>query len=130
MAFSSFELVLSSASALVGQQDGLLVCNSNLYQLSPEVYFVDPFWATVTSNGLLYSTGPLSCLSVTLVHYGQTVGWIKMPLGVEVGLDSSNIVLDGDATPPQKGAQQPPTFRPMSIVVKRLDGSRCHLVQR
>jgi len=30
----------------------------------------------------------------------------------------------------QKWAQQPPTFRPMSVVAKRLDGSRCHLVRR
>ena len=30
---------------------------------------------------------------------------------------------------PKKGAQ-PPNFRPMSIVAKRLDGSRCHLVRR
>jgi len=28
----------------------------------------------------------LSCLSVTLVYCGQTVGWIKMKLGVQVGL--------------------------------------------
>ena len=26
------------------------------------------------------------CLSVTLVYCGQTVGWIKMKLGVQVGL--------------------------------------------
>jgi len=31
---------------------------------------------------------------------------------------------------PPKGAQQPsPFFRPMSIVVKRLDGSGCYLVR-
>jgi len=30
----------------------------------------------------------------------------------------------------QKGAQQPPNFRPMSVVAKRLDESRCHLVRR
>jgi len=31
-------------------------------------------------------------------------GWIKMPLGMEVGLSSGNIVLDGDPAPPrQKG---------------------------
>jgi len=29
---------------------------------------------------------------------------------------------------PQKGAQQTPAFRPMSIVAKRLDESRCHLL--
>jgi len=26
------------------------------------------------------------CLSVTLVYCGQTVGWIKVKLGMEVGL--------------------------------------------
>jgi len=29
---------------------------------------------------------------------------------------------------PQKGAKPLPNFRPISIVAKRLDGSRCHLV--
>jgi len=33
-------------------------------------------------------------------------------------------------SPPNKGAQQHPNFHPMSIVVKRLAGSRCHLVRR
>jgi len=33
-------------------------------------------------------------------------------------------------SPPQKGGTAPPNFRPMSIVAKRLDGSRCHLVRR
>jgi len=36
------------------------------------------------------------CLSVTLVYCGQTVEWIKMKLGVEVGLGPDHIVLDGD----------------------------------
>jgi len=49
-------------------------------------------------------------------------GWIKMPLGREVGLGPSDIVLDGDpGLPPKKGAE-PTNFRPMSIVAKRLDG--------
>jgi len=40
-------------------------------------------------------------------------GLIKMPLGVEVGLDPGNIVLDGDTAPlSQKGAQPPPIFGP------------------
>jgi len=43
-----------------------------------------------------------------------------MPLGTEVGLDQGHIVLDGDPAPPRKGAQQPLTFRYMSIVAKRL----------
>ena len=36
--------------------------------------------------------------------------WIKIPLDRKVGLDASNIVLDGDPAPsPQKGAE-PPQF--------------------
>jgi len=63
------------------------------------------------------------------VNCGQTAGWIKMPLGMEVDLDSGQIVLDGDpAPPPQKGTT--PNFRPISVVVEWLDGSRCHLVGR
>jgi len=38
----------------------------------------------------------LSVLDVTLVYCDQTVGWIKMPLGTEVGLGPGYIVLDGD----------------------------------
>ena len=35
---------------------------------------------------------------------GQTAVWIKMPLGREVGLSPSHIVLDGDPPPlPQRG---------------------------
>ena len=38
------------------------------------------------------------------VCYGQTAGWIKMPLSMEVGLGPGNIVLDGNsARPPQGG---------------------------
>jgi len=56
-------------------------------------------------------------------------GWIKMSLGREVGLIPSDIVLDGDPAPfPKRG--EAPSFRPMSIVAKWLDGSRCHLVGR
>jgi len=70
----------------------------------------------------------MSVLSVTLVYCGQTVGLIKMVLGMEVGLSPGHIGLDGDpAPPPQKGGT-PPNFRPICIVAKRLDASRCHLV--
>jgi len=55
------------------------------------------------------------------VYCGQTVGWITIALGTEVGLGPSHIVLDGDSAPtPQKGAE-PPNFCPMSIVAKRMD---------
>ena len=69
----------------------------------------------------------LSVLSVTLVYCGQTVGWIKMKLGVQVGLGPGHIVLDGDPAPTLQRATAP-NFRPMSVVVKWLDRLRCDLV--
>jgi len=105
---------------------------------------------------------------------GQMAEWIKMSLGVELGLGPDNFVLDGDPAPLHKrgrpkifgpcllwsngwmdeagtwhrGRPQPrrlcvrwrpatlpkrrrrrlPNFWPISIVAKRLDASRCHLV--
>ena len=112
----------------------------------------------------------LSCLSVTLVYCGQTVGWIMVKLGMQVGLGPGHIVLDEDTAPlpqkgtkppifgpcllspngwmdedarygnrprpmphsvrrepssPAKGAQQPPCFRPMSIVATVVHLSYC-----
>ena len=55
-----------------------------------------------------------------------------MPLGTDVVLGLDDIVLNGDPDPPKKEkrpAAPPPLFGP-SIVAKRLDGSRCHLVER
>ena len=73
----------------------------------------------------------LSVLSVTLVYCGQWVGWIKMRLGLQVGLGPGHIVLDGDPAPPppQKGGIAP-NFQPMSIVPKRLDASEYHMASR
>ena len=42
----------------------------------------------------------LSCLSVTLVYCGQTVGRIKTKLVTEVGLCPGHTVLDGDPALP------------------------------
>ena len=57
-------------------------------------------------------------------------GWIKVILGRELGVSPSDIVLDGDPAPLPKRGAKPPNFRPMSIVAKRLDGSRRHLVRK
>ena len=62
------------------------------------------------------------------VYCGQTAGWIKMALGMEVGLGPGHIVLDGNPAPLLKKGAEPPIFRPIFIVAKRLDASRCHLV--
>jgi len=37
------------------------------------------------------------------VCYGQTAGWIKMPLGTEVGIGPGHIILDGDPAPQKRG---------------------------
>jgi len=64
------------------------------------------------------------------VRCGQTAGWIKTALGMEVGLVPGHIMLHGDPGPlPRKGAEPPP-IRPVFIVAKCLDGSRWHLVWR
>ena len=49
------------------------------------------------------------CLSVTLVYCGQTVGWIKIILGMEAWPRPGHIVLHVDPVSPAKEAQ-PPIF--------------------
>jgi len=45
--------------------------------------------------------------------------WIKMSLGMELGLGPGDFVLDGDpAHPSPKGDGAPQKFRPMFIVAK------------
>jgi len=71
------------------------------------------------------------CLSVCHAFERQTAGWMKLVLGMEVGLSPGDFMLDGDPVPfPKKGRSPPPNFRPISIVPKRLDASRCHSVWR
>jgi len=64
------------------------------------------------------------------VYCGQTAGWINMALGMEMGLGPGHIVLDGDPAPALQKGGRAPNFRPISIVAKRLDASRCHLAWR
>ena len=109
-------------------------------------FYINTFWATVYKMVRpVISDRCLSCpvLTVTFVYCEQTVGWIKMPLGVEVVLDPGHTALNGDPAPPMEMATTAPlskfadagfacvyTSRPMSIVAKRLDGSGYHLVRR
>ena len=53
------------------------------------------------------------------IRCGQMAGWIKMPLGMDVGLNPGDFVT-GTQLPSQKGGGAP-NLRPMSIVPKRLD---------
>jgi len=72
-------------------------------------------WATVCKTVRpILSDRCLSCLSVTLVYDGQTIGWLKMKLGMKVGLGPGHIVLHGDLAPlPQRGTAL--NFRTMSV---------------
>jgi len=42
----------------------------------------------------------------------QMAGWIKMPLGMELGLSPGNFMLDGDPAPLPKKGGSPPIFGP------------------
>jgi len=70
----------------------------------------------VTVRRMLRDRCPLclSCPRVTLGYCGQTVGWIKVTLGMDVGLGQGDIVLDGNPAPPtERGtAAPPPLFGP------------------
>ena len=58
------------------------------------------------------------------VYCGQMAGWMKTPVGMDVDLGPGHIVLDG-VPAPTKRAQQPPYFRPMSIVATVAHLSYC-----
>jgi len=61
------------------------------------------------------------------LYCGKTARCIKMPPGMEVGLSPGDFLLDGDPAPsPKRGRSPLPNFRPISIVAKQLDASRCH----
>jgi len=57
---------------------------------------------------------------------GPTAGWIKMPLGMEVGL-GRGLCVRWDQAPHSRKRGRSPNFRPMSIVAKRLYVSEYHL---
>jgi len=65
----------------------------------------------------MLSDSCLSVLSLTLVYCGQTVGKIKMKLGMQVGLGPGHIALDGDPGPPPPKAHST-HFQPISVVAK------------
>jgi len=42
------------------------------------------------------TAAPPHCSAHVYHDHGQTAGWIKVPLGTEVGLAPGDIVIDGD----------------------------------
>ena len=70
--------------------------------LGPDDFVLDGDFAPPPKKGAQKGAEPPK-FSVQICC-GQMAGWIKMPLGREVDLSPSDIVLDGDpAPPPQKG---------------------------
>jgi len=49
------------------------------------------------------------------VRCGQTAGWTKIPLGIEVCLGPGDFVFDGEPAPPQKKGTSPPNFGPCTL---------------
>jgi len=47
---------------------------------------------------------------MTLVYCGHTVGWIRIPLGTEVGRGQGDIVFDGPSYPERGTAALVPHF--------------------
>ena len=79
-----------------------------------------PMWTSYTQKkGHIHLTQFLAH-----VCCGQMAGWMKTMLGTEVDLGAGHIVLDG-VPAPAKGALQPPSFRPMSIVATVAHLSYC-----
>jgi len=81
------------------------------------VFDVDP--ATPRKKGT-----PTPTEFLAHVYCGQIGRWVKAPLGTEVDLGSGHIVLDWVSVP-VKGAQHPPSFRPMCIVATVAHLSYC-----
>jgi len=92
-----------------GQTDGIVVASTALAMRAVKMVH------TMLSYLCLSC---LSVLSVMLDYCGQIVGWIKCMR------TQRPLLKNGSRTP------LPKKIRPMSIVAKCLDGSRCHLVRR
>jgi len=95
------DLNIYMEGVLSSQQRAKSQCTAVRYHRCDVSFFGRPF---IKRFALYYRTIVLSvclsCLSVTLVYCGQTVGWIKTKLVTEVGLCPGHTVLDGDAHSP------------------------------
>ena len=60
--------------------------------------------------------------------FGPCLLWMKLVLGMEVGLSPGDGIRWGPSPLPKRGRSPLPNFRSISFVAKRLDASRCHLL--
>jgi len=63
-------------------------------------------------------------------YCGQTAGWMKLVLGMEVRLSPGDFVLDGDPVNPSQKGGGAPKLSAHVYWAKWLDGSNCHLPRR
>jgi len=70
-------------------------------------------WGASSPHGKGYSSLPHLSAHVCCV---QMAGWIRIPLGMELGLGSGDIVLDGDPAPPmERDTAASPLFSPCPL---------------
>ena len=82
----------------------------------PEFESRDPELQTFKLGLPTLKVGSPSPKLLAQVYCGQTAGWIKMALGMEVGLSPGDFVLDDDPAPPQKrGGAPSPIFGPFLL---------------
>jgi len=89
-----------------------IFCNFVIFFLASLLLHFCPcnFWVTVCKmvrRMLSYCCLSMCVCLVTLVYCGQTVGWISMPIGMEVGLGPGHCVR-WDPAPPKVGTAAPP----------------------
>jgi len=103
--FSAVSIIQFSSAAIADSHQRLGVNEQWQQHCHP---FSSRLSLTIYRFALSYRT--VVCLPVTSVYCGQTVGWTKMKLGVQVGLSPGHIALDGDPAPPPLKGTRPPVF--------------------
>ena len=104
----------------VGSAKMYILSNSAKFSAGRPTLPVHNFSVTMATTYTIYRLGAVSSLNFLAienmpphfsahVYYGQTAGWIKIPLGTDVGLGPGDIVLDGIQLPIHaKGHNSPP----------------------
>jgi len=94
--------VAGKVTAGLAESNGSLPLGSHLWADLPVHRDQLRTQRSVPSMGSLY----------LFTYCGQTTGWMKTPLGVEVDLGPGHIALDGTQLPSVKGHSSPPSFQP------------------
>jgi len=83
-------LTLGEHLQILGERQGGM-CKNGICNTKPAISLK----RTGLSSQSYYRVSCMSCLSVTLEYCDQTVGWIKLKLGTQIGVGPDYIVLDG-----------------------------------